>query len=836
MVNARALGRSLFLGPFRAARGRLALALAAIALGVALGYAVQLVNQSAVGEFAQAVQTLSGAADLELRGPRAGFDESLYPRLARLPEVAVASPVIEADVRPVGHRETLRILGLDVFRAGLVQPDLVGAEVADSLDRLRPDTIFLSPAAAQWLGVQVGDTVALQIGLDEARFRVAGLTRADGTRFGIADIAGLQTALGWLGRINRIDLRLRAGVDAVAFRARLAAELPPGVLVEQPSSSIRRAANISRSYRVNLNVLALVALFTGGVLVFSTQALAAVRRRRHYALLRVLGMKRGELVRMLLGESLLLGAIGAGLGLLAGFGLAQLVLDVIGADLGAGNFRGLRPALRFEPGWAAAFFALGVAAALLGSLAPAIEAARAQPAAALKAGDEQRLFERLEPAWPGLAVIAAGAVLTAAPPIDGLPLFGYLAIALLLVGTIMLMPRLAAAVFARVPLPATVPVRLAAQQLHGAPGQSMLSLATIVAAVSLLVSMAIMVASFRHSLGAWLDHVLPADLYVRTSASTDTAFLSPGDQAALARVPGARRADFSRIQNLLLAPGKPPVTLLARPIDPQDPGRLLPLVGESIVPPAGAPPPAWVSEAMVDVYGFEPGSVMELPIAGQQVRFTVAGVWRDYIRQHGAVVIERDRYVALTGDRNASDAALWIADGADAGAVRRAIRATLPGGESLEIAAPGEIRARSMQAFDRTFAITYVLELVALVIGLTGLSSSFGALVLARRSEFGMLRHVGMTRRQIGAMLATEGLAVSALGLVVGLGLGAIISLVLIHVVNRQSFHWSMDLAVPWAPLAAFCAVMLAAAAVTAITSARAAMAGDAVRAVKEDW
>ena len=433
-------------------------------------------------------------------------------------------------------------------------------------------------------------------------------------------------------------------------------------------------------------------------------------------------------------------------------------------------------------------------------------------------------------------MIAAGAALTAAPPVDGLPLFGYFAIALLLVGTIMLMPRLAVAVFARFPRRGAAPFRLAAQQLHGAPGQSMLSLATIVAAVSLLVSMAIMVASFRHSLAAWLDHVLPADLYVRTSASTDTAFLAPGDQAALAGIPGVRRADFARIQSILLAPERPPVTLLARPIDPQDPGRLLPLVGGAVEPPPGAPPPAWVSEAMVDVYGFAPGSIVELPIAGERVRFMVAGVWRDYIRQHGAVVIERDRYVRLTGDRNASDAALWLADGADGGAVRQAIRSALPGGDSLEIAAPGEIRARSMQAFDRTFAITYVLELVALAIGLTGLSSSFGALVLARRSEFGMLRHLGMTRRQVGAMLATEGLAVSALGLAVGLALGVIISLILIHVVNRQSFHWSMDLAVPWGPLAVFCAVMLAAAAATATASARAAMAGDAVRAVKEDW
>jgi putative ABC transport system permease protein len=831
-----ALRRALFLGPLRAARGRLAAALAAIALGVALGYAVQLVNQSAIGEFAQAVQTLSGTADLELRGPRAGFDEALYPRLARLPEVAVASPVVEADVRPAGRDGTLRLVGLDVFRAGLIQPDLVASSSADSLDVLRPDTIYLSPAAAEWLGAKAGDTVALQIGLGEARFRVAGLTRADGTRFGVADIAGVQGALDRTGRINRLDLRLRPGVDVEAFRARLAAALPPGVLAERPAAGIRRAANISRAYRVNLNVLALVALFTGGLLVFTTQALAVVRRRPQLALLRVLGMKRGELMRMLLGEALVLGAAGAALGLAAGFALAQVVLGIVGADLGAGTFRGLRPALRFEPGWAVAFFALGAGVALLASLAPALEAVRAQPAAALKSGDEQRIFERLKPAWPGLAVIAAGAVLTAAPPVDGLPLFGYVAIALLLIGTILLMPRLAAAVFARWPVERPVPVRLAAWQLRGAPGQSMLSLATIVAAVSLLVSMAIMVASFRHSLGSWLDHVLPADLYVRTSASADTAFLTPREQDVLGRIPGVRRAEFSRVQTFLLAPERPPVTLLARPVDPQDPGRLLPLVGAGVVPPAGAPPPAWVSEAMVDVYGYAPGAVIELPVGGARARFTVAGVWRDYVRQHGSVVIERDRYVVLTGDRNASDVALWLVDGADAGAVRATIRAALPGGDSLEIAAPGEIRSRSLAAFDRTFAITYVLELVALLIGLAGLSSSFGALVLARRSEFGVLRHLGVTRRQVGAMLAAEGLAVSALGLAVGLALGAVISLILIHVVNRQSFHWSMDLAIPWLPLAVFCAAMLAAAAATASASARAAMGGDAVRAVKEDW
>jgi putative ABC transport system permease protein len=835
-VTRAALGLALFSGPLWQSKGRFVLSLAAIALGVALGFAVQLVNQSAINEFTQAVQALSGTADLQIVGPRAGFHEREYPRVAQLPEVAVASPVVEVDARLIGRRESLRVLGLDVFRAGLVQPELVATDATDSLDTLRPDTIFVSVAAAEWLGLKTGDVVQLQVALGETAFRVAGIVRGAPGRVAFADIAGVQAAFDRLGRLSRIDLRVRPGVDVAGLQERLAAELPAGVRVERPEAVVARGASISRSYRVNLNVLALVALFTGGLLVFSTQALAIVRRRAQLALLRTLGVTRRALVGALLGEGLLVGALGAALGLGAGFALAQAIVRVAGLDLGAGHFRGVDPALVLDPLAAAVFFVLGIAVALVGSLVPALDAARAPPAAALKAGDEQRAFEHLTPIWPGLAVMAAGAAGTALPPVGGLPVFGYVAIAALLIGAIMLMPRAAVAFFGLLSTPRAGALRLAVAQLRGAPGQSMLSLATIVAAVSLLVSMAIMVASFRASLEAWLDHVLPADVYLRTTGAGDTGFLTPEDQANIARLPGVRRADFLRAQNVLLAGDRPPVSLLARPIDAADPGRLLPLVGPSVVPPPAAPPPVWVTEAAADIYGFTLGRVIEIPIAGRAERFTVAGVWRDYVRTQGAVLMERDRYVALTGDRNANDGALWLAPGADALAVKDALRRAVPGGEHLDVAEPGEIRSRSLQAFDRTFAVTYALELAALVIGLTGLSSSFGALVLARRREFGMLRHVGMTRRQIGAMLAAEGMLVSALGLAVGLAAGFVISLVLIHVVNRQSFHWTMDLAVPWWPLATFSAVMLAAASATALFSARHAMTDDAARAVKDDW
>ncbi len=807
----------------------------AIALGVALGYAVQLINQAAINEFGAAVQTLSGEADLAVRGPRAGFDESLYPRLAALREVAVASPVLEVDARLPGRREPLQILGLDIFRAARIQPFLAAGGAEDRLDFLRPDRIFLSAAAAEWLDLKKDDTLSIQVGLRLLSLRIAGVIgEARRQRFAIVDIGAAQTMFGRSGFLNRVDLRLRPGVDPERFAARLQAELPAGTVAERPEADVERSGAPSRAYRVNLNVLALVALFTGGLLVFSAQALAVVRRRAQLALLRVLGVTRRGLVAMLLAEAATVGALGAVAGIALGYASAGVVLRNFGAELGGGYFRGLAPELVLDWPALVLFFVLGVLAAVLGSLAPALEAAGAAPAAALKAGDEGRVFHRLQKAWPGLAVMLAGAALTQAGPVRGLPLAGYLAIALLLVGTVMLMPRIAVLVFRLAPALGPRPVQLGLAQLRGAPGQAGVSLAAIVASVSLMVSMAIMVASFRQSLDEWLERILPADLYLRTGPGSDTAYLSTADQQAIAGLAGIRRVEFLRIQRLVVDPDKPPVTLLARAVEAE--GRVPPLLGAAYALKPGDPPAVWVSEIAAALYRWRPGSVIEIPLGGRRARFTVAGVWRDYARQQGAVLIERYEYLRYTGDPYANDAAVWLVPGADPERLKRDIEARLAGGANIEMSGPEEIREVSLRIFDRTFAVTYALEAVAVVIGLFGLSSSFGALVLARRREFGVLRHIGMTRGQIGLMLAGEGLLVSALGLAAGLALGWLISLVLINVVNPQSFHWGMELHMPWRLLAEFVAVMLTMATLTAIASGRQAMSAEAIRAVKEDW
>jgi putative ABC transport system permease protein len=277
-----------------------------------------------------------------------------------------------------------------------------------------------------------------------------------------------------------------------------------------------------------------------------------------------------------------------------------------------------------------------------------------------------------------------------------------------------------------------------------------------------------------------------------------------------------------------------PTTLIARSVR-GEPDAVLPLLQSAPQDASPTARPAWVSEALADA-GHRVGSVLELPLGGSPRRFRVAGVWRDYQHASGAIVIDRDDYIDSTGDRTVTEASIWQRPHADSAATEAAIRAQVGAGRTLEILSSAELRERSMTIFDRVFGITYALEAVAVLVGLAGISVAASSAALARRAQFGMLRHIGMLRRQVLALLACEGVVVSTLGAAFGLALGAILSLVLIYVINRRSFHWSIDLAIPWLQLALLSGVLIAAAAVAALWSGRAALSEDAVRAVREDW
>ena len=589
--------------------GRTLLSVLGIALGVALGFAVHLINRAAVNELDAGVRTLAGEADLEVRGGRGGFPETLYARIARLPGVAAASPVLEAEAGIAGSEHSLRLVGIDALRAGLIQPAWFADDPGRRLELLKPDVVFLSLGGKELLGEK--KLLEIISGLKTVQLRVAGVLPASSLH-GVAALTDISTAqwrLGRLGELNRIDLRLAPGADREAMRGEIAALLPPGVFVSTLDAVEASGASLSRAYRVNMNVLALVALFTGGFLVFSAQALEVARRRQEHALLRVLGLARHGVARLVLMESALLGALGGLLGIALGYGLACAGARVGGADLGAGFFRGVVPQIEFPLENGLLYVLGGVAVALAGALLPALDAARAAPAQALKAGDEQRMFGRAVKLWPGFTALALALLLLPFKPVNGIPVAGYLSIACLLMGGILLMPFISHYVFLNLREKRSIPYTLALSQLRGAPGQAMVSLAAIVASFSLMAAMAIMVASFRSSVDDWLGVVLPAELYFRTTQAGETASIDPAMEAQVKALPQVEHAIFLRSSRITLDPARPAVALIARDLD----RFRFPSLGKTYERKEGDPPPTWVSEAMADVYGFSPGRKLKSP-------------------------------------------------------------------------------------------------------------------------------------------------------------------------------------------------------------------------------
>lgn len=846
-------------------RWRNATAVMAVALGVALALAIHLINASALDEFAQAARSVGGQPDLEVR-PLAldtpTVPDTLWARLARHPDVVVASPVLEMNTYALlpgspgkagsESKIAIKVIGMDTLSAAALTPAWLPRphRGEDRLASFSPATVFLNAAAQS----QLGDaTLAIQIGMQVQGLQVGGSIGASGKPLAVMDIAAAQDLFGKAGVLSRIDLRLRAGVDRAAFTRALMAthDWPAGVRLAQPGEAGDRLGALSRAYRVNLTVLALVALFTGGFLVFSVLALSVSRRAPQWALLGVLGLTAAERQQLVLLEAGVLGLLGSSLGVALGTALAAAALHFLGGDLGGGYFAGGAPALHWSPAAAMVFGALGIGAALLGAWQPARWARGISAAQALKGlgglGPQDRH------AWHGAGLLAAGALLALLPPVWDIPLAAYASVAALLMGGIAALPWLVGQALQRLAphLQHRVVPLLAVERARRVRASAAVAVSGVVAALSLAVALTVMVASFRGSVSQWLDQVLPADLYVRTASSgaaQDTAYFDPAFVEAAARLPGVARVATQRSQTLLLQPTLPPVTLVARSTAD------LPLVGDALPVPPGHTG-VYVSEAMVDLYGARPGTVWSVlsealrPVAqvnnASGAPFFIAGVWRDYARQFGAIALSTADFEQLTGDRRVNDIALWLQPGTRADDVEQSLREqadragttpTADAGRLLEFASASSIRAISLRIFDRSFAVTYWLQAVAIGIGLFGVAASFSAQVLARRKEFGLLVHLGVTRRQVLGVVALEGAAWTTLGAVAGIALGLAVAVVLVKVVNPQSFHWTMDLNLPVARLLALGAAVVVAGTLTAWLSARAAAGRDAVLAVKEDW
>ncbi len=873
-------------------------ALLAVALGVALAWSVHLINQSALGEFSAAVRSANGQPDWVLRGPQAGFDETVFERAAGDPAVQWASAVLEVDTvayggagpalattpaasGPAPGRATwpLRVLGLDALRVAPLAADLLplptsGMGVMAALD---PQQVFLNAAArANWLTPKpagnAGATLAagsppphisLQAGTTQAHLQVAGSISAAGSPLAVMDIAGAQALFGQLGQVSRVDLRLAPGADTAALWSRL--QLPAGVVPVAAAQSEQGLSNLSRAYRVNLTVLALVALFVGAFLVFSVVSLSVAQRTPAFALLGVLGLTGRERRTLVLAECGLMGLVGSALGLLLGTGLALAALRWLAGDLGGGYFPGIAPGtappLLWSTASAAVFLTLGCASAVVGGWWPARAAQALSPAQALKGlgPTNGAPSGAVRSALPGLLLLAIGTGLSFVPPLGGLPVAAYAAVATILLGGVALVPAVVQGLLALLHTPQRPLPLLALRRASFQRATAVAATAGVVASLALSVALTVMVNSFRSSVTQWLDEVLPADLYARTSggaAAGEQVWLPDSLVQAAGALPSVQQVQASRVRSLRWSPGEPPVALLARPLQA---GAVPALVGAALAADstaareagaegqAGAsastrPAGVYISEAMAARFNLKAGDPLTLPLdtaSGGPWSARVLGVYRDFARPLGTVLVDLPSYRQRSGDTRINELAVWLKPGAspqDLQAVQSGMRALLAEPTLLEFAASKPLRELSLRIFDRSFAVTTYLQAVAIVIGLVGVAASLSAQVLARRKEFGLLAHLGFTQRQVLTLVAAETAAWMAAGATVGVVLGLAVSLVLVWVVNPQSFHWTMQWAVPVGHVAALALAVWCAGVGTAAFTARRALSRSAVLSVKEDW
>jgi len=835
---------------FKAQPGRWFIAGLAVALGIALAVAIHTVNRSALSEFSRALDLVNGQASAQIVMPSGEFSDQLYDQIVTLQTelgIRAISPVLERNTAQI------RVLGIDIFQAGRVSSSLIPFVSEDQRQELFSDNaIFLSAAALQKLQLSVGDSFALDYEGKRGRFKIAGtVPGAVGQVIAVMDLGTLQWRLGGLGRISRMDVLLLdgKGIEEVANAVQ---NLNLGVRLISSQERDRRVSNLSRAYRVNLNVLALVALFTGAFLVFTTISFSVLRQQSQLALLSILGASSYWIFSLVLAQAGGIAALGGLLGIGLGLTLAFVLLNVLGGDLGGGYFSVAAPPLEIDPIALFGFWILAITVGLLAAYFPAKAATAGRPTDQLRANSTERALRPVMNHRIALIFSLASLVLAFIPAMNDLPLAAYASIACLLFAGLALIPWLVQYCFSRLAnglshwqnQPSSL--TFAVWRLAQAPASAAGLIAGVVAAMALTVAMVIMVASFRDSMIQWLDQVLPADLYANFKQLNlgDEFQKNPNLLASLERVQGIERYELSVQRKIIFQSDRPEVTLIAKPIQQNRAAQTLPLIGsvypESFLPSQSALPVVYVSEAMVDLYDWRPGRIQTLPALNEQQgsqKVWVAGIFRDYGRQHGALVIDLASYQKMSGNQQYSGIALWLVNQANPATVLNALRTAIPQFRDQEFINRSDLRALSIKIFDRSFALTYALEITALLVAIFATATGFAGQALLRQKEYALVYYLGQSTAQRTAWITTESGLLLGLAVIWGTLLGLLISQILIHRVNPQSFHWTMDTSVPYLALTTLMLALVGCGIAAALwASKRNLNPTNLITALREEW
>ncbi len=788
---------------------QVALAVLGVALGVAVVVAVDLANTSAARAFELSMSELYGHASHQIVGGPAGVDERLYVGVRRRPGAPPAAPVVEAygtlDQQPV------HLLGVDPFSERRFRDLLAGAADADAGARTatlltEAGAVLLAAPTARRLGLRVGDHASLVIAGRQRQMHIVGLLHARSGAAAaveglvVADIATAQELARMVGRLSRIDLILTS-----AQRQQLAKDLPADVQLLSAAGRSRTTEQMTDAFTTNLTAMSLLAMVVAMFLIYNSVTFMVLQRRRLLGTLRALGVTRAEAFRLVLIEALALGIVGTLFGLVAGTLLGEALLQLVTRTINDHYFvlTVTQYLLTPTPLWKGAL--LGLGATLLAATAPALEAANTSPHAALQRSQLEARSHWLAPRLALLGVLLAGAGLALLWWSDRSLLAGFGALFLLLVGiaaatpyAVYWMVRLTTPLATRL----GVEARLLLQGIAASLSRTGVAIAALTLAVATTVGVGVMVESFRDSVARWLEASLQADIYV--SVTTLRAGHSRGDLPPqlideLAALPGVSGISRGRSVTLTTPQGLTDVFALGLSdhLTPRYP--LL----------QGQPDGVWqrfrsgdavlVSEPLAWRRKLHAGDTIALPTERGPQSFAIAAVYYDYGSEQGEVLMSRPLYLRYFNDPGVGGIGLYLAPKAALQDVLSQVRARVAQWapkQAIAIRSNAQLRALSLDIFDRTFVITNVLRTLAMLVAFVGILSALMALQLERAKEMAVLRATGFTPGQVLAMVTAQtgcmGLAAGVLAVPTGLVLAALLT----HVINRRAFGWSMDMSI----------------------------------------
>ena len=792
--------------------GQLALTVLGVALGVAVVVAIDLAIQSSRAAFQLSTEAVAGRATHRVDGGPSGLADSVFTRIRVEAGIRASAPVLEGwATAPAVPGTALRLLGIDPFSEAPFRPYL-GSGPGLSVNALVTvgDGVFLPAELAARAGVGVGDSLALVVEGRAVSTVVAGMLQPGDelARRGLADVvvADLSTAQGILrrpGSLSHIDLVVPEGEVGMAQLAALAAVLPPGARVMEVGARTETLSGMLRAFDLNLTALSLLALVFGMFLIYNAMTFSVVQRRELLGSLRALGVTRAEVMMTIGAEALVTALVGTALGLLVGIGLGRSLVSLVTQTINDLYFALTVEGLTVPPLALAKGALLGVGATLLAAWPAVREAVLAPPRAAQTRSIGEDRVRRLVPraAAAGALCGLVGVALLVAPTrsvfVSFAGLFG------VLLGAALVTP-LATVGFVHLLTPVlgrTVGIlgTLAARGVTAALSRTAPAIAALVVAVAVTVGLGVMIQSFRGTVVEWLDHTLQADIYVSPPSPVSSRAEGALDEAVVARLsalPGLAGRSTYRSTEMITEEGL--LRLVALDLDPRGEAAFRFLEGDAPAAFAafrgeGA---ALVSEPFAYRRRIAVGDSIRLETDGGPAVLAVAGVFRDYGSEQGVVMMSRSTWDGLYDDDRITSLGFFLEEGTDTDRTIAAMQAAAGTDQSVVVRSNRSLRDASLEVFDRTFAITAVLRALAFVVAFIGVLSALMALQLERGRELGVLRANGLTPAQVWTMVTTQ---TGLLGLIAGLlavPTGLLLAVVMIEVVNRRSFGWTLEMQV----------------------------------------